>query len=65
MAAWLFDWLAQRFASQLKFARNHFFVRTQNFDPNQPSAEGKLIGNEASRKLSFGNSDDAMDDKAG
>ena len=32
-------------------------VRMTNFDPNEPSTKGRLIGNEASQKLGFGDSD--------
>ena len=33
------------------------FVQATNFDPNEPPTMGKLIGNEASQKSGFGNSD--------
>ena len=56
-AAWFVAWLAQRFDFQLKFNRNHFLVKLTNFDPNEPSAKGKLIGNETCEKKGFGNSD--------
>ena len=42
-----------------------FSVTASNFDPNEPPTKGKLIGNETSPKLGFGNSDDLIDDMAG
>ena len=42
-----------------------FVVKTTNFDPNEQYAKGKLIGNQASQKLGFGNSDDPVDEVAG
>ena len=47
----------QRFALQLKLTRNNFSVKMTNFGPNEQSTNGKRIGNEASRKYGFGNSD--------
>ena len=44
---------------------DHVFVKITNFDPNEPSTKGKLIGNEASQKPRFGNSEAPIDDMAG